>query len=296
MIIGIYWTINNIVEIHICLCQSLQIVSFQKRLKFPRRLVQIPQCFRTDSLAGEPGRQLLQSQPDFQNIVQILLCNLCHLGALSGNHNHKPLKFQHSNRFPDRRPGYPQLICQLDLHQPLPRLQFAAQDRLTQRVEYHVSQREKLIIFHLHPDLPSFHSSDGHSAAELPCRHSFHETAQWRSYRFPPVLPPLSEIVVRNVFLANPLSRRLSQAFCAVSLLSKRPNTVGPLPLIIAFSAPFRSISALISSITGYAGQVTVSSTFPIFAAIPLRSFCSIAFRIPSISGCCSIFFRSRFP
>ena len=64
-----------------------------------------------------------------------------------------------------------------------------------------------------------------------------------------------------------PFLKRTYACF-AFSRSSNSPNTVGPLPLIIAFTAPQFFMQSLIYSITGYAGIVTVSSTFPIFSAI----------------------------
>ena len=51
-------------------------------------------------------------------------------------------------------------------------------------------------------------------------------------------LPPLLNTVVKKTVLAKRLARKASQAFSAVALSSNNPNTVGPLPLIMAFNAP----------------------------------------------------------
>ena len=58
-------------------------------------------------------------------------------------------------------------------------------------------------------------------------------------------------------------SRKSAQARSACRRSLNIPNTVGPLPLISAPSAPFSSSKPLIRVISGCAGSVTSSSTFP---------------------------------
>ena len=72
-----------------------------------------------------------------------------------------------------------------------------------------------------------------------------------------------------------------SAAFGLVNI----PKTVGPLPLIRAFTAPSDFNRSLISAITGYSGIVTVSSTLPSREAAPYMSRFRIAAIMPSMSG-----------
>ena len=97
----------------------------------------------------------------------------------------------------------------------LDKLQLAAQDSLTQRLEHHVPQWQ--IFIHNRVDLLT------HGVPLL-----------------------LLYGVVRNSCFARRFLRRTDRARLALFRSSKIPNTVGPLPLISAASAPCSSIVSLI--------------------------------------------------
>src|SRR5699024_3081467 len=104
-------------------------------------------------------------------------------------------------------PAYPQLIRQSNFHKTLSRLQLSFKDCRPEGIKDYIPERQ--IFIHMHFQLHAYF-----------------------------LLPPLLKTVVKKTVFARWLARSSSQACSAVFLSSKRPNTVGPLPLIMAFKAP----------------------------------------------------------
>src|SRR5690606_2961185 len=63
------------------------------------------------------------------------------------NHDHEPFQLQLADGFPHGRPADPQLLGQLDLHQPLARLEGAVDDGLPDGLKHQLPQR--LVIVQL---------------------------------------------------------------------------------------------------------------------------------------------------
>ena len=117
--------INHIMECHICLCKLLQIIRLcclQHLFKAARCLIKLLQFALCNPLTRQFYRQLLQSKPHLQHIVQVFFRDLCYLRTLPRHHDHKAVQLQHTDRLADRGTRNAELICQPDLHQPFTRL------------------------------------------------------------------------------------------------------------------------------------------------------------------------------
>ena len=207
--------VDGVVKLYVHLRQAREIIRILQLHELPARLLQLLQKLRRDPLAGHLARHDFQGPPYLQHILQVLFRDAGHNGAPAGNHHHQPLQLQLADGLPDRRAAHAQTVRQMNLHQTLARLQLAAQDSLTQRLEHHVPQWQ--IFIHNRVDLLT------HGVPLL-----------------------LLYGVVRNSCFARRFLRRTDMARLALFRSSKIPNTVGPLPLISAASAPCSSIVSLI--------------------------------------------------
>ena len=131
-----------------------------------RRVKQLLHPLRIDPVAGELHRQFLQRTAHLQHIPQILLCDLRHFRAFSRDHQNKALQLKFPDRFTDRRAAHPQLIGQLDLHQPLAGLQLPAKDRPPERIKHYISQGQ--VFIH------SYFKIHGHLSPSSRCVYSSH--------------------------------------------------------------------------------------------------------------------------
>ena len=99
--------------------------SFHYRLEMIFRIAEGYKLFIGNALTGKIRRKLFQRTAHFQNILERLMGYLSDFRTASRNHQNQTLELQLSNGFSDRCPGYSQFFCQLNLHEPLARLQFA---------------------------------------------------------------------------------------------------------------------------------------------------------------------------
>ena len=99
------------------------ILAGQDRPESFRRLLQLFHHVIRHPVACQLNGQLFQRPSHFQHVPKAFLCNLCYFRPFSWYHKDQPFQLKLADRLSDRGTAHPKLICQLDLHKPLPRLQ-----------------------------------------------------------------------------------------------------------------------------------------------------------------------------
>ena len=214
--------IDHIMESHICLCYFCDVfTSVQNFFKILSGLFQFFQLFLSDFLTCELHCQFFQCFSDFQHISQAFLRNVRHFRTFSRNHNDQTFQLQLTDCLTDRGTAHAQFICKLDFHQSFTRFKLSSKDCLSECIEYHIPERKVFIFIDFQILL-----------------HAFYFLLAWC-------------ILVTYTCFASFCSFIFCAARLADCLSSNKPNTVGPLPLIIAFMAPPSFMTFLICSMTG---------------------------------------------
>ena len=117
--------INHFVKCHIGLCKLDQITLCHSCFEVFGRFPQFRQLFLCHTCTCIFNRKIFQSNSNFQNIIQIFLCDIGNLCTSSGNHHNQTFQFQFSHSFPYRSPADTKTFCKCNFHQSFSWLQFA---------------------------------------------------------------------------------------------------------------------------------------------------------------------------
>ena len=131
--------IDNLMKSNISLCKLYKISLCDRMLKLLGSKPQLSHLLLSHTGTGFLNGHILKSNTDFQNIIKILLCNICNLRTTPWDHHHQTLLLKLTHSFPDRSSAHTKSLSQCDLHQSLTWLQLSLKDSLTQSIKNYIS-------------------------------------------------------------------------------------------------------------------------------------------------------------